>query len=257
MRRIFAALLGLFAAGCAKEPLTSIMIPEGALERGRLYTELLYDGDADHLWQQFSPELRRLFGSRAEVRKFAAKVRRDFGTERGVVEERAIPWLGGDLYHRSATLGGAQGTVWIEWTMNAAGVVEVLEVKPGVPEAPTRFLDYATRTELRLPFSGDWFVAWGGRSTFENYHAESVDQRFAYDFLVVRDGRTFAGDPALNESFFCFGQPILAPAAGVVRAAVDGIADNRPGVLNPREPPGNHVILDHGNGEFWARGAYR
>lgn len=250
MKRIFAALLGLFAAGCGKEPITPGPIPGSALERGRLYSDLLYRGEADRLWEQFSPDLRRLFGSPAGVRGFAAQVRRDLGTERRVLDEQAIPWLGRDLYHRSASFSATPGPVWIEWTMNAAGTIEAVEVKPGVPEAPTRFLDYATRTELWLPFTGDWFVVWGGRSTFLNYHAATVDQRFAYDFLVVRDGRTYAGDPALNESYFCFGQPILAPAAGVVRAAADGIADNRPGVMNAREPLGNHVVLDHGNGEF-------
>jgi hypothetical protein len=251
MKRIFTALLGLFAAGCeSSEPVTPTVIPGSALERGRLYTGLFYHGDADRLWQQFSPELRRLFGSPAGVREFAAEVRRDFGAETRVLGEQTIPWLGRDLYHRSSSFSGAPGAVWIEWTMNVAGTIEAFEVKPGVPEAPTRFLGYATRTELRLPFTGDWFVVWGGRSTFQNYHAAFVDQRFAYDFLVVRDGRTYAGDAALNESYFCFGQPILAPAAGVVRAAADGIADNRPGATNAREPLGNHVVLDHGNGEF-------
>jgi hypothetical protein len=251
MKRIFAALLGLFAAGCQKEPvLTPTVIPGSTLDRGRLFTDLFYAGDADRLWERFSPELRQLFGSPAGVRKFAGEVRRDLGTESRVLDEQTIPWLGRDLYHRSAAFTGTPGAVWIEWTMSVAGVIEAFEVKPGVPEASTRFLGYATRTELRLPFTGDWFVAWGGRSTFLNYHAAAGDQRFAYDFLVVRDGRTFAGDAARNESYFCFGQPILAPAAGVVRAAADGIADNRPGVMNAREPLGNHVVLDHGNGEF-------
>jgi len=250
MKRILAALLGLFAAGCDSETIPPEPIPGTPLERGRRYTELFYEGEADRLWAHFTPELRKLFGSPAGVREFAANMRREAGTERGVLDEQAIPWLGGDLYHRSASFSGASGPVWIEWTMSVAGTIEAFEVKPGVPEAPTRSLGYATRTALRLPFTGDWFVVWGGRSTFQNYHAATVDQRFAYDFLVVRDGRTFAGNAALNESYFCFGQPILAPAAGVVRAAADGIADNRPGVMNAREPLGNHVVLDHGNGEF-------
>lgn len=250
MKHILTALLGLFAAGCCCDGITPTVIPGSTLDRGRQYTTLFYDGDADRLWEQFSPEMRQLFGSPAGVREFAAQVRRDLGTERGVLDEQTIAWLGRDLYHRSATFSGTSGPVWIDWTMDVQGTIEAFEVKPGVPEAPTRFLNYTTRTELRLPFTGDWFVGWGGRTTFENYHAATVDQRFAYDFLVVRDGRTFAGDGALNESYFCFGQPILAPAGGVVRAAADGIADNRPGVMNAREPLGNHVVLDHGNGEF-------
>ena len=30
----------------------------------------------------------------------------------------------------------------------------------------------------------------------------------------------------------------------------NGVADNVPGVMNAQVPMGNHVILDHGNGEF-------
>ena len=32
--------------------------------------------------------------------------------------------------------------------------------------------------------------------------------------------------------------------------AEDGIAENLPGVMNAEQPLGNHVILDHGNGEY-------
>ncbi|HEX8673760.1 MAG TPA: M23 family metallopeptidase [Longimicrobium sp.] len=250
MNRIFAVLLGLFTAGCCCDGVSPGVVPGSTLDRGRQYTKLFYDGDADRLWEQFSPEMRQLFGTPAGVREFAAEVRRDFGTERQVQDEQTLAWFGRDLYHRASSFTGTSGTVWINWTMSVAGVVEGFEVKPGVPEAPTRFFNYVARTVLRLPFTGEWFVGWGGRSTFLNYHAATVDQRFAYDFLVVRDGRTFAGDAALNESYHCFGQPILAPAAGVVRAAADGIEDNRPGVMNAREPLGNHVVLDHGNNEF-------
>lgn len=32
--------------------------------------------------------------------------------------------------------------------------------------------------------------------------------------------------------------------------ATDGLSDNKPGVMDRDHPTGNHVILDHGNGEF-------
>jgi murein DD-endopeptidase MepM/ murein hydrolase activator NlpD len=84
----------------------------------------------------------------------------------------------------------------------------------------------------------------------ENYHAEAADQRFAYDFLVVRDGRTHSGDPLRNDSYFCFGQPVLAPGSGTVVRAANRVADNVPGEMNAEQPLGNHVIIDHGPGEF-------
>lgn len=117
-------------------------------------------------------------------------------------------------------------------------------------EAPSRHLDYQTKTPLRLPFQGDWFVFWGGRTEAENRHVFSVHQRFASDLLILRNGRSHTGDGTANEQYHCFGRPILAPGAGKVAVAVDGLPDNKPGERDRARPPGNYVVIDHGNGEF-------
>jgi len=93
-------------------------------------------------------------------------------------------------------------------------------------------------------------VFWGGRTIPENYHAFTTDQRFAYDLVIRRDGSTHTGDGLENKEYFCFGQPVLAPGAGTVVEAVDGIPDNRPSNMNQTQALGNHVIIDHGNGEY-------
>jgi hypothetical protein len=131
------------------------------------------------------------------------------------------------------------------------GKVSGLLFKPAKPPdtAPTRFADYATRTTLRLPFDGEWFVFWGGREKEQNDHVISRDQRFAYDFVIQAEN-SHSGEGKKNADYYCWDKPILAPAAGTVIAAVDGIADNTPGVMNAAAPPGNHVVIDHGNGEF-------
>jgi hypothetical protein len=250
MIRSLLALAGLLFTGCGREPLAPPDLPETPLERGRSYTEWFYSGQLDRLWSQFSPELRQVFGTVAGLRKFRSDVQSGAGTERRVLDERVIPWLGSDIYHRTASFSGTSDPVWVQWTIDPTGRVLAFLVQPAEREAPSRFLDYQTRTELSLPFSGEWFAFWGGRSVVENYHAAFSDQRFAYDLLVVRDGQTHAGDPSRNESYFCFGQPILAPGSGTVRTTVDGVPDNRPGQMNSKQPPGNYVVLDHGNGEF-------
>ena len=51
--------------------------------------------------------------------------------------------------------------------------------------APTQFLEYQTQTTLHLPFAGEWYVYWGGRSVAWNRHVVVRDQRFAYDFLIL------------------------------------------------------------------------
>ena len=116
--------------------------------------------------------------------------------------------------------------------------------------APTRFADYQTQAGLYLPFDGEWHVYWGGRSVGKNRHAATRDQRFAYDFLILQDRRSFQGGGNENSEYYCFGREVYAPAHGAVIEAIDTIADNLPGVMNAVLPAGNHVILDHGASEF-------
>jgi murein DD-endopeptidase MepM/ murein hydrolase activator NlpD len=111
--------------------------------------------------------------------------------------------------------------------------------------------DTFTQTTFQAPFKGKWFVFWGGPNELINYHYGAVQQRYAYDLIVVKDGFSYKGDPKKNESYYAFGQPIYAAAAGKVVKVVNDIHDNNPvGTANTKQIAGNHVIIDHGNGEF-------
>jgi hypothetical protein len=106
---------------------------------------------------------------------------------------------------------------------------------------------------LHLPFAAEdtWFVFWGGSSRAQNYHVIAPDQRHAYDLVQVGpDGRTHTGDGSSNEQYFCWGRPVLAPADATVVTAREGVLDNCPGVTNPLQPAGNHVILHFAQGEY-------
>lgn len=250
MLRTLLTLTATVLAGCGREPVQPAELPASPLERGRVLTAWFHEGRTEELWSRFSPELRAVFGSESGLRRFRAEVERGAGTEGEVMEERVIPWLEGDVYSRTAAWTRSAVPVRVEWTSDARGTVLGMLVEPARTPAESRFLDRPTVAELLLPVTGEWFVFWGGRTVVENYHAESRDQRFAVDLVVVRDGRTHAGDPQRNESYLCFGAPILAPADGVVAAAGDGVPDNRPSVMNAARPLGNHVVIDHGAGEF-------
>jgi len=108
-----------------------------------------------------------------------------------------------------------------------------------------------TETVFDLPFEGEWLVYWGGSNVLLNYHYEHESQRYAYDFVQAKDGYTYNGDPANNESYYAFGKPVLAPAEGIVVAVINDIDDNAPvGVMNEKEPAGNLVVIDHGGNEY-------
>jgi len=119
--------------------------------------------------------------------------------------------------------------------------------------APTEFRNYQTQTALHLPFAGEWYVYWGGRCVAGNRHVVARDQRFAYDFLILargRAGQSYRGSGENNTDYYCFGQPIYAPAEGSVVKAENELPDNTPGEMNPKAVLGNCVILDHGCSEF-------
>ncbi|UFJ40268.1 M23 family metallopeptidase [Brevibacillus humidisoli] len=108
-----------------------------------------------------------------------------------------------------------------------------------------------TQTEYRLPFQGEWMTYWGGRNVLVNYHYAYPGQRYAYDFIIVKDGMSYQGDPTHNESYHAFGQEVLAPASGTVVQVVNDVPDNEPvGEMNEEQPAGNYVVIDHGRGEY-------
>lgn len=107
-----------------------------------------------------------------------------------------------------------------------------------------------TKGTYHMPFHGEWFTYWGGTNELLNYHYAYPSQRYAFDFLVMRNEKTFHGDPKRNDSYFAFGQPIVAPAAGTVLKVSNAIWDNEPGTVNEDYAAGNFVEIDHGNGEY-------
>ncbi|KZE47038.1 metalloendopeptidase [Brevibacillus parabrevis] len=133
--------------------------------------------------------------------------------------------------------------------IDADGIIHGLRLShltshPDTDQACSRHL-------YRLPFQGTWFTFWGGKNELINYHYAYDNQRYAYDFLIMQAGRSCHGDPAVNESYYAFDQPIVAPCAGKVVKIANEVPDNVPvGVVNEEQPAGNFVEIDHGQGEF-------
>ncbi|WP_234998584.1 M23 family metallopeptidase [Salirhabdus sp. Marseille-P4669] len=108
-----------------------------------------------------------------------------------------------------------------------------------------------TKNEYQLPMAGEWYVFWGGTNELVNYHYALPVQRYAYDFVIVKDNFSYEGDPTKNESYYAFGMEVLAPGEGKVVSVENEIPDNKPGVeTNAQEPLGNHVIIEHEHNEY-------
>lgn len=221
-------------------------------EAGRTMTAAFYEGDIGTVWSRFDEAMRNGMGSREQLAAFQSRVSKQLGAEAQVLDERVVEQGGYRVYLRTVRFENTPMRFRVQWAFDADGRVAGFFIRQSQEQAaaPTEFEDYRTRADLRLPFEGKWYVVWGGRSPEQNYHVKAMDQRFAYDFLVMRDGSSHQGNGESNADYHCWGEPVLAPAAGEVALASDGLEDNRPGQMDPKHPPGNYVVIDHGNGEF-------
>jgi hypothetical protein len=217
---------------------------------GRAVAAQLAAGETGALWERMTPELQGLFGSADGLAAFRRQVEAQLGTEQEVLDEEEDRAEGVRIYVRTARYEKLGTPILLRVVLDAQGAIAGMLVRPVPTEAPSEHLERETKTALSLPFEGEWHVFWGGRTLAQNYHAAYPDQRFAYDILALVDGKSHTGEGTRNEDYHCWDRAILAPGAGKVVAAVDGVEDNVPSRMNPRQPVGNLVVIDHGNGEF-------
>ena len=106
----------------------------------------------------------------------------------------------------------------------------------------------------RLPFEGTWTVVNGSTDREYSHSWGILTQRYAYDFVITdEEGKAHEGERGAPEAYYCFGEPILAPADGTVVATRTDYRDyhRTDGWLDPlqRDIRGNYVTIDHG-GEY-------
>lgn len=195
--------------------------------------------EGSKLYEHFSPE----FQEKVTAEDIDKLLRRAWKKGETPVQISRLAADGTDTYVWSSEDGKMYLTAMLR-----EGRIHGLLLRPSDPRATD---EKYTRHVYRMPFEGEWTVAWGGINTMLNYHYEYPAQRYAYDLFIVRDGARLEGDPKDNASYFAFGQPVVAPLGGKVVKVVDGHPDNVP-FDKPltEEAAGNHVVIDHGNGEY-------
>lgn len=188
---------------------------------------------------------------------FLARLEATYGHDLGMVDEGVYPCYHplcerrhSFEYNRIARFSRyGDHTITVAWLWTNDTLVGGWII-PSRRAAPSELETYEPKTTLRLPFDDEWVVLWGGTKPHENDHVAAPPLRFAYDFVVDSGGSLHRTDGRSNADFYCWGRPILAPAAGRVVMTVDSFADNVPGESPAGyRGPGNFVIIDHG-GEF-------
>lgn len=220
------------------------------LKIGRKYTQWYFEGNPNEFYNHFSDQMKK-FISLENFKKEQKKISEVYGKERVLISELVIPRLQNQkMYIRKFYTNQHTKPFKIIFVVDKNEIIYGFQFSEVIPEAKTTFLNYQTKTDLQLPFSGLWHVLWGGRTVDENYHASVSNQRFAYDFFVTEKDFSYKNKGTKNTDYFCFDKPILAPGKGIIIASENTIADNKPGVMNAKQILGNHVVIDHGNGEF-------
>ncbi|WP_436902543.1 M23 family metallopeptidase [Halovenus halobia] len=110
--------------------------------------------------------------------------------------------------------------------------------------------------EYRLPVDGEWTVVNGSLDREFSHSWFPVNQRYAYDFVKTDDaGRSRPeGASAGIANYYCYDEPVLAPADGVVVDVFESdLEPNRGGGFShplKRDIRGNYVTVQHAPGEF-------
>jgi murein DD-endopeptidase MepM/ murein hydrolase activator NlpD len=108
---------------------------------------------------------------------------------------------------------------------------------------------------LQSPLTDGTFAVVQGGSAWVNHHARHRSQQFALDLVKVTAwrGRSRRWLPQAFDDYRAFGDPVVAPIAGTVVAATDGIDDGGSTIpatgnsvtIEPAEHPGHRVVLAH------------
>jgi hypothetical protein len=218
-------------------------------------------------------------GARIDVRSLAVRTRT--GDPLLTVAGAEIPGVMKDVSGEPASslIPGEGGRVWLDLRLRRhrpvpSALVHRLSVVATLPSGETRAFTFdAARTRVRRrpalllspPLRGGPYLNFNGCCGLSPHRTaltqvdggDYLSERFASDFIRIdNQGRGGEGDLTRNESFFTFGEPVYAVAAGRVVRTLDSVPENAP--LN--EPPGeqfttrtivgNQVVLELGDGRF-------
>ncbi|KOR33264.1 hypothetical protein TI05_02020 [Achromatium sp. WMS3] len=107
-------------------------------------------------------------------------------------------------------------------------------------------IGHPTSVAFGLPFADTWTVSQG----FSGKYTHRGPWRYALDFIIMKDGKSFAHNGTKVEDFYCYNQPVLAPVYGQVWRVVNEIPDNKPGTVNVAANWGNHILIRIHDGRF-------
>jgi murein DD-endopeptidase MepM/ murein hydrolase activator NlpD len=234
-----------------KAPSPYPVMSAAAKQRAQQLYEYLVRGQSAQLYAAFSPGMKK-GSSQARVVNVSKQINVKLGTPRETLAESYLPGMTQPVtvYSRALNFSKGQAPVLVVIAVNEQGELDSMQITPVRNPPADNYTDYLDKTKLHLPFDSTWMVTQGGRKLYQNAYVASDDDRYGVGFVFLKDGRPFDNDGKQNEDFYCYGQPVLAPAAGTVVQTVNNAVDHPPGKQSDTISRGNYVVISHGNNEF-------
>jgi murein DD-endopeptidase MepM/ murein hydrolase activator NlpD len=199
--------------------------------------------DYEGIFSSFSEAMKEALPLE-KSKQFFSDVNNQYGK---IVARELIRYGGNTAYYKTRC---ERGTFTLTLTLGADGKIIGMFIRPYLDVEPPKM--ERTKTDLILPFNGEWTLGWGGDTPEQNYHVKAhSSQRHAIDFVIKdENGRTSQTPGESNADFYAFGKELIAPCGGEIVLVVDGVKDNKPEQMNPFFPTGNTVVLKTDNLEY-------
>lgn len=146
-----------------------------------------------------------------------------------------------------------QPYAFIQSMAQVIGMV-IAPIKHGFnPPSPN---NYTHTVNYRLPFNGTYTVVNGGINRKSSHSWSIQTQRYAYDFIMLdQEGHSHKNDGTSVSDYYCYGQPILAPADGRVIEVENHYKDSRVfgnGQVDctAKDIRGNYILIQHAKKEY-------
>jgi len=223
------------------------------IARARELTPFVSQNSPGPLWSAFDASMRAAMEDSLNFARTLDAIHVTVGVIEKILSEAVTQDNGVWVYKATCNFEKISEPASLFIALTPEGRIAGLAVRPQEKpqkEFESTKLDYLTKTPLQLPFQGEWYVFWGGRTLAENYHAVSKSQRFAYDLIIMKDGASHTGDGKKLTDYYAYGADIMAPAAGQIVWSCDSLPNQEIGRSDRQHPVGNGVVIDHGDGEF-------
>jgi murein DD-endopeptidase MepM/ murein hydrolase activator NlpD len=259
----------------------SLLVPNIAIRNGGQGPTEVTGVEFQLIANGVAVDTRRLSGQ-----ELAARAKAGSGVQNGLLQLFPSQFCDGSLLGSdpklSATPSMASGTSILipNETFAWRGVRESLRVqidavRDGKVESASLSvpIDAAgSKTAMRFPLTGTWFVAVAG--TPHGAHRWALPEAFAYDIVALGAGNlSYRNKGQRFDDYYAYGSPVFAVADGTVRDVVSDQPEDPAVLRQPGESleayadrsgqiqqallqkgdhalVGNSVLIDHGNGEY-------